>query len=64
MSDDPDAAYRCPRCGATSALLMPEPSTRASEVTVKCLQCAHVVRLPRSRLAGAGGPLDSNRSLE
>ena len=25
MSHDSDAAYRCPKCGATSALLMPEP---------------------------------------
>jgi hypothetical protein len=60
----PDAAYRCPKCGATSALLLPEPVERDSQVALKCLQCAHVLRVPRQSLEGAAGRLDSTRSLE
>jgi RNase P subunit RPR2 len=64
MSHDPDAAYRCPKCGATSALLMPEPATQKSHVTLKCLECAHIQRVPRHQAEAAGSPLDSNDSLE
>ena len=64
MSHDPDAAYRCQKCGATSALLMPQPVTQGTHVTLKCLECAHLQRLPRHVLAGAGGPIDSTGSLE
>jgi hypothetical protein len=61
---DADAAYRCPKCGATSALLLPEPITRDSHVALKCLQCAHVARVPRQTLDGAGIRLDSTSALE
>ncbi len=64
MSHDPDAAYRCQKCGATAALLMPQPVTHGTHVTVKCLECAHIQRLPRHLLEGAGGPLGSNGPLE
>ena len=64
MPHDPDAAYRCPKCGATSALLMPEPFADESHVTLKCLECAHVVRVPRHQLEGANGPLDSGGPIE
>lgn len=64
MSHDPDAQYRCQKCGATSALLMPQPVTPETHVTLKCLECAHIQRLPRQRLEGAGGPLGSNGLLE
>lgn len=63
MSHDPDA-YRCPKCGATSALLMPEPIPQAAHVALKCLGCAHVLRLPRTQVAGVGGQLDSTSPLE
>lgn len=64
MSHDPGAGYRCQKCGATSALLMPQPVTPETHVTLKCLHCAQIQRLPRHRLEGAGGPLDSTGSLE
>jgi hypothetical protein len=64
MSHDSDAAYRCPKCGATSALLLPEPIVPDSRVALKCLQCAHVLRVPRQLLESAGGRFDSTSSLE
>ena len=59
MSNDPEAGFRCPKCGATSALLLPEPTVREAHVALKCLQCAHVLRVPRHKLEGAGGRFDS-----
>ena len=60
-----DAAYRCLTCGATAALLMQEPVTREErDVAVKCLECAHVQRVPRNLLEGTGGRLDSNSSAD
>jgi len=66
--DHLDGAYRCPKCGATSALLLPRPTVRDSaavadsaaigddcRVALKCLQCAHVQRVPRQWLESAGG---------
>jgi hypothetical protein len=64
MSHDSDASYRCPKCGATSALLLPQPVTRESQVALKCLQCAHVLRIPRRVLKGAVNRFDSTGSLE
>ena len=64
MSQEPDDAYRCPKCGATAALLMPQPVARQTHVALKCLECAHIDRVPRALLQGAGGSLDSTRSLE
>jgi RNase P subunit RPR2 len=63
MSHEPDRAYRCPKCGATAALLMPEV-TRQPHVALKCLECAHIERVPRHLLQGAGGALDSNSPLD
>ena len=63
MSNDLDA-YRCPKCGATSALMLPEPVVRQSHVALKCLQCAHVLRVPRHVLEGAVTQYDSTSSLE
>ena len=70
--DHPDGAYRCLKCGATSALLLPEPIVagesaaiaRDSRVALKCLQCAHVQRVPRQSLEGVAGRFDSTSSLE
>ena len=64
MANDPDAAYRCPKCGATSALLLPQPILRESHVALKCLQCAHVLRVPRHLLQGGSARFDSTNSLE
>jgi len=51
--------FRCPTCGAESALRLPDSQSRA-QVTLKCLVCASLVRLPEKRpdvpdLPGAGG---------
>jgi DNA-directed RNA polymerase subunit RPC12/RpoP len=62
MSHDSDPAYRCPKCGATAALLMPEPIQ--SHVALKCLECAHVLRMPRESLQDAVSGFDSTSSLE
>jgi hypothetical protein len=64
MSHDSDAVYRCPNCGATSALLLPEPVIRERHVALKCLQCAHVLRMPRHILKGTATRFDSTSSLE
>ena len=64
MSHDSDDGYRCPKCGASSALLLPEPILRASHVVLKCLQCAHVLRVPRQLLESVSSRLDSNSPLE
>jgi len=60
----PDAGYRCAKCGATTAVIIPESSAQESDVTLKCLQCAHIQRVPRQQLEGAGGPLDSTDPLD
>jgi predicted RNA-binding Zn-ribbon protein involved in translation (DUF1610 family) len=59
MPRDPHAEYRCPKCGAQAALIIPEAIPRATDVVLKCVDCAHISRIPRERLQGAGGPLDS-----
>jgi hypothetical protein len=64
MTHDLEAGYRCPKCGATSALLLPEPIMPERQVALKCLQCAHVLRLPRHMLEGVGARFDSASSLE
>jgi hypothetical protein len=63
MPRDSAEAYRCPKCGATSALLIPEPVLHASHVVLKCLQCADVLRVPRQMLQTIGTRFDSNSSL-
>jgi hypothetical protein len=62
--DHPDGAYRCPKCGATSALLLPERVVLDNHVALKCLQCAHVQRVPRQWLKGVSDRFDSTSSLE
>ena len=63
--DHPDGAYRCPKCGATSALLLPEPIVAGEiRVALKCLQCAHVQRVSRQSLEGVARRFDSTSSLE
>ena len=40
--------FRCPACGAESALRLPADAF-PTHVTLKCLSCAALVRLPRNR---------------
>lgn len=61
---DSDPVYRCPKCGATSALLLPQPSLRPSHVALKCLQCAHVLRAPRRILDSGDARFDSTTSVD
>lgn len=63
MTHQGDGSYRCPKCGATAALRMPQPVPRETHVTLKCLQCAHLLRVPRHFLTGSA-PSDSARSLD
>jgi len=37
---------------------------RESHVALKCLQCAHVLRMPRHTLVGTATRVDSTGSLE
>jgi hypothetical protein len=62
--DSEEAAYRCPKCGATSALLMPEPFLHKGHVALKCLQCAHVLRMPRQVLEAASARVGPTSALE
>jgi hypothetical protein len=75
VAADADAVYRCPKCGATSALLLPPagatttrlvPATalRDSHVALKCLHCAHVLRVSRHVLESGGARSGSSDSLE
>jgi hypothetical protein len=64
VAQDSDAAFRCPKCGATTALILPQPVLRPSHVALKCLQCAHVLRAPRHILEGGAERFDSTSSLE
>ena len=52
--------FQCPKCGATSALWLPDPNPPAL-VTLKCLACASLVRLPRDKVV-ASRFSDSNRA--
>jgi predicted RNA-binding Zn-ribbon protein involved in translation (DUF1610 family) len=64
VAHDSDTAYRCPRCGATSALVLRQPIVRPSQVALKCLQCAHVLRVPRRMLESSAARLHSTTSLD
>jgi hypothetical protein len=49
-----DLDYRCPRCGATTALLIPTPIQHGTYIALKCVECAQVKRIPRREFEGAG----------
>ena len=63
MSNDSEGAYRCPKCGATAALLISQPVLHQALVALKCLQCAYVLRMPRHELEAAIR-FDATSSLE
>jgi transcription elongation factor Elf1 len=46
--------FTCPKCGAGSALWLPDPKSTETDVTLKCLVCASIVRLPRDQVAESG----------
>jgi hypothetical protein len=64
VTHESDTAYRCPKCGATSALVLRQPILRPSQVALKCLQCAHVLRMPRQILEGGAARIGSTSSLD
>jgi hypothetical protein len=64
MAHDSDTTYRCPKCGATSALLLRQPILRPSQVALKCFQCAYILRAPRHIVEGGAARIDSTTSLD
>jgi hypothetical protein len=64
VTHDSDTAYRCPKCGATSALVLRQAILRPTQVALKCLQCAHVLRVPRQILEGGSAGIDSATLLD
>jgi hypothetical protein len=55
----PNDGFECPKCGATSALWIPDMTPDRANVTLKCLSCASLMRLPREQVAGpASSDLD------
>jgi len=64
VAHDSDTAYRCPKCGATSALVLRQPILRPAHVALKCLQCAHVLRVPRHVLQRGAARIDSTTSRD
>jgi hypothetical protein len=48
------AEFSCPSCGASSALWLPDADPRAHDITLKCLSCATLMRLPKDKVLGAG----------
>jgi hypothetical protein len=57
--------FRCPSCGAGSALWLPDRDPARLDATLKCLSCATLIRLPKSKVVGASsaGPGGSARSF-
>jgi len=56
--------YRCPKCGATAALLIPEPMLRVVDVALKCIMCSQITRHPRDVVSNDAGHEGSTRSLD
>jgi len=57
--------FRCPKCGASSALLKPDPDPTGDIITLKCLSCASLMRLHRDTVSGStdGDPGRPNGSI-
>jgi hypothetical protein len=52
MLHERNLEYRCPRCGATTALLIPTPIRHGTYIALKCVGCAQVERVPRREFEG------------
>jgi hypothetical protein len=48
------AEFSCPNCGAAAALWFPNRDPQLQDVTLKCLSCATLMRLPKDKVIGAG----------
>jgi len=65
------ADFSCPHCGGSSALWLPDTDPQPHDVTLKCLSCASLMRLPKDKVVGAGssslqgpdGPSEVSSSL-
>jgi hypothetical protein len=47
------AEFHCPTCGAASALWYPDSDPQRKDVTLRCLSCATVMRLPKDKVVAA-----------
>jgi predicted RNA-binding Zn-ribbon protein involved in translation (DUF1610 family) len=55
MSRSPsNTEFSCPSCGASSALWFPDSDPQRLDVTLKCLSCGTLMRLPKDKVVGAG----------
>ena len=47
--------FSCPSCGAAAAVVwFPNPDLQLQDVTLKCVSCATLTRLPKDKVVGAG----------
>jgi transcription elongation factor Elf1 len=46
--------FNCPTCGAAAALWFPNADPQLQVVTLKCVSCATLMRLPKDKVVGAG----------
>jgi hypothetical protein len=55
--------FRCPACGAASAVMLPEEGQTPDTLTLRCLTCARLMRLPRGQVTRLelDGPPESGR---
>ena len=51
--DSSNPEFSCPTCGASSALWFPDPDPQRLDVTLKCLSCGALMRLPKDKVVGA-----------
>jgi hypothetical protein len=60
-----NAEFSCPSCGASSALWFPDPDPQRLDVTLKCLSCGALMRLPKDTVVGAtsSAPGGTDRSI-
>ena len=55
----------CPSCGAAAAVWFPNSDPQPQDITLKCVSCATLMRLPKDKVVGAGssGPQGNIRFI-
>jgi hypothetical protein len=58
LSGSSRSEFSCPTCGAEAALWFPNADPQLQVVTLKCVSCATLMRLPKDKVvsAGSSGP--------
>jgi predicted RNA-binding Zn-ribbon protein involved in translation (DUF1610 family) len=66
MSRSSTSEFSCPSCGAAAAVWFPNTDPQLQDVTLKCVSCATLMRLPKDKVVGAGssGPQGAFGSSE